>query len=45
MAAETAEQLRSVFAPDVRELDALLGQDISRRWGYRFDTPTPNAGG
>ena len=44
MAVETAAHLRSVFAPDVRELDVLLGQDISRRWGYHSDTPTHNAG-
>jgi hypothetical protein len=44
MAVETAAHLRSVFAPDVRELDVLLGQDISRRWGYRSDSPMHSAG-
>jgi Sulfotransferase domain len=34
MAPDTAQDLRRVFAPDVLDLDVLLGRDISRRWGY-----------
>jgi hypothetical protein len=34
MAPDTAQDLRRVFAPDVHDLEVLLGRDISRRWGY-----------
>ena len=31
---EAETRLRAEFAPDVRDLDALLGRPVSRRWGY-----------
>jgi hypothetical protein len=32
--ADTATELHRVFAPEVAELDRLLGWPVSRRWGY-----------
>jgi hypothetical protein len=39
MAQDTAQDLRGVFAPDVHDLDVLLGRDISRQWGYSAARP------
>jgi hypothetical protein len=39
MAQDTAQDLRGVFAPDVLDLDVLLGREISRRWGYSAARP------
>ena len=34
MSARTREHLRRVFLPEIQQLDALLGSNLSVRWGY-----------